>query len=99
MYDFTCDCVDFQPCKFTKKRGTEEHSADYDEYEDDLECDYKDSWFHRQYQETAYKNGIKRSVQEKLFTDKKLTFEEFLQKRHPHNEERTKNSLKIMKGR
>lgn len=48
-----------------------------DEYEDDFNCDYKDSWFHRQYQETAYKNGIKRSVQEKLFTDKKLTFEEY----------------------
>lgn len=52
---------------------------DYDEFEDenDFNCDYKDSWFHRQFQETAYKNGIKKSVQEKLFTDKKLTFEEY----------------------
>ena len=53
------------------------YGAEYDEFEDDFDCDYKDSWFHRQYQETAYKNGIKRSVQEKLFTDKKLTFEEY----------------------
>ena len=53
------------------------YGAEYDELEDDFDCDYKDSWFHRQYQETAYKNGIKRSVQEKLFTDKKLTFEEY----------------------
>ena len=54
------------------------YDSDYeDEFEDDFNSDYKDSWFHRQFQETAYKNGIKRSVQEKLFTDKKLTFEEY----------------------
>ena len=54
------------------------YGADYDdELDDDFCCDYKDSWFHRQYQETAYKNGVKKSVQEKLFTDKKLTFEEY----------------------
>ena len=52
---------------------------DYDEFENenDFDCDYKDSWFYRQFQETAYKNGVKKSVQEKLFTDKKLTFEEY----------------------
>ena len=52
---------------------------DYDEYEDenDFNCDYRDSWFYRKFQETAYKNEVKKSVQEKLFTDKKLTFEEY----------------------
>ena len=49
-----------------------------DEYEDEIDdVDFDNSWFHRQFQETAYKNGVKKNVQEKLFTDKKLTFEEY----------------------
>ena len=49
-----------------------------DEYEDEIDdVDFDSSWFHRQFQETAYKNGVKKNVQEKLFTDKKLTFEEY----------------------
>ena len=51
-----------------------------DEYEDefdDVDFDFNNSWFHKQFQETAYKNGVKKSVQEKLFTSKKLTFEEY----------------------
>ena len=55
-----------------------EFSLDNDDYEDEFEEDYfENSWFHKQFQETAYKNGVKKSVQEKLFTDKKLTFEEY----------------------
>lgn len=55
-----------------------EFSLDNDNYEDEFEEDYfENSWFHKQFQETAYKNGVKKSVQEKLFTDKKLTFEEY----------------------
>ena len=55
-----------------------EFSLDNDDYEDEFEEDYFENlWFHKQFQETAYKNGVKKSVQEKLFTDKKLTFEEY----------------------
>ena len=55
-----------------------ELSLDNDDYEDEFDEDFiENSWFHKQYQETAYKNGVKKSVQEKLFTDKKLTFEEY----------------------
>ena len=55
-----------------------EFSFDNDDDEDEFEEDYfENSWFHKQFQETAYKNGVKKSVQEKLFTDKKLTFEEY----------------------
>lgn len=55
-----------------------EFSLDNDEYEDEFDdFDFNNSWFHKQFQETAYKNGVKKSVQEKLFTDKKLTFEEY----------------------
>ena len=57
-----------------------EFSLDNDEYEDefdDVDFDYNNSWFRKQFQETAYKNEVKRSVLEKLFTDKKLTFEEY----------------------
>ena len=55
-----------------------EFRLDSDSYEDEFDdVDFDNSWFHRQYQEIAYKNGIKKSVQEKLFTDKKLTFEEY----------------------
>ena len=55
-----------------------EFRLDNDGYEDELDnVDFDNSWFHRQYKEIAYKNGVKKSVQEKLFTDKKLTFEEY----------------------
>lgn len=55
-----------------------EFNLDNDDYEDEFDdVEFDNSWFQRQYQETAYKNGVKKSVQEKLFTDKKLTFEEY----------------------
>ena len=55
-----------------------EFKLDDDDFEDEYEdYTYENSWFHKQFQETAYKNGVKKSVQEKLFTDKKLTFEEY----------------------
>ena len=64
-------------CNFIRKLF-KEFSLDNDDYKDEVDdVDFDSSWFHRQYQETAYKNGVKKSVQEKLFTDKKLTFEEY----------------------
>lgn len=64
-------------CNFVRKLF-KEFSLDNDDYEDEFDEDYfENSWFHKQFQETAYKNGVKKSVQEKLFTDKKLTFEEY----------------------
>ena len=64
-------------CNFVRKLF-KEFSLDNDDYEDEFDEDYfENSWFHKQFQETAYKKKKKKSVQEKLFTDKKLTFEEY----------------------
>lgn len=49
---------------------------DYDE-DFDYEDDYDNTWFHQRFCEETYKNTLKKNVQEKLFTDKKLTFEEY----------------------
>lgn len=51
---------------------------DFDEDEEFLyEEDYNDSWFHQKYCESTNKNKLKKNLQDKLFTDKKLTFEEY----------------------
>ena len=49
------------------------------DYEDEFDCDdYEDTWFHQKFYEENYKNTLRKNVQEKLLTDKKLTFEEYL---------------------
>lgn len=54
-------------------------SFDFDEDEDFLyEEDYCNSWFHQKYCESTNKNILKKDLKEKLFTDKKLTFEEYI---------------------
>lgn len=44
-----------------------EFRLDNDGYEDELDnVDFDNSWFHRQYQEIAYKNGIKKKCSRKI---------------------------------
>lgn len=44
-----------------------EFRLDSDSYEDEFDdVDFDNSWFHRQYQEIAYKNGIKKKCSRKI---------------------------------